>query len=96
MKSQLSWQAHQNLKSSSQQQNHNLSVWSRINDTWQMALTYFAASSEPHVWLSQDASGLPQWKAYDPITGQSATCSSETEMRTWLEERHYQYHRLSR
>lgn len=95
MKSQLSWQALQNLEARSQQ-NRPSSLWSKINDAWQTISAYLAASSEPHVWISQDAAGLTQWKAYDPMTRQAAEYSSEAEMRAWLEERHYQYHRLTR
>lgn len=95
MKSQLHWQTYQNLEPSAPS-NRSLSLWSKINDTWQIALAYFATSSEPHVWQSQDASGLPQWKAFDPITQRTAEYSTESEMRAWLEERHYQYHRLTR
>lgn len=95
MKSQLNWQEYQNLEFPSYSKRQS-SAWSKLNDIWQDALAYFAASSEPKVWQFQNGSGLSQWKAYDPITGESAVCDSEAEMRTWLEERHYQYHRFTR
>lgn len=95
MKSQLNWQAYQKLEFPSRSKRQP-SPWSKLNDVWQVVLTYFSASSEPKVWQSEDASGLSQWKAYDPVTGESAVYDSETEMRVWLEERHYQYHRFTR
>lgn len=98
MKFPLSWQDYQNIEftSSHPQKSDRRFKPTRLNDIWQRVLNYFAVSSEPRVWQSQDATGLLQWKALDPITGESVSYDSETEMRSWLEERHYQYHRYVR
>ena len=39
-----------------------------------------------------DRQGQTLWSAYDPATGRSIDQLSTEEMRSWLEERHYQNH----
>lgn len=94
MKSQLNW--HYQAEASLAHSDRRSSFRAKLRNTWQTVLAYFAASNEPHVWKSQDISGLPQWKAYDPMTGQSVEYNSETDMRIWLEERHHQYRHFTR
>jgi len=99
MKFPLSWQDYQTLEfTSSRHPRHSAPRFklAQLNDLWQNFLAFFAVSSEPRVWQSQDAAGLLQWKAFDPLSGESVSYDSEAEMRSWLEERHYQYHRYMR
>lgn len=96
MKLFLAWQTYPALRPSQPQRHKNTKRFARLNDVWQSVIAHFATSSEPHVWLTQDAQGHPHWKAYDPVTKQSADYLSEQDMRAWLEERHYFYHRSRR
>lgn len=98
MKSPLSWQDCQNIEFtvSHPQKSTPWFKRTRLNDIWQSVLNYFSVSSEPRVWQTQDITGLLQWKALDPMTGELVSYDSEAEMRSWLEERHYQYHRYVR
>lgn len=93
MKSQLSWQEYQTLEMIPQRPSQRRQ--SQLNKIWQSIVTFFAASEEPHVWKGLNQAGQSMWKAYDPITHQSADYETEEEMRAWLEERHYQYHRCA-
>lgn len=63
---------------------------------WQGLLSRLDVSDEPRVWPTQERSGEPAWNAYDPITGQSVYLVSEAELRTWLEELHYQDQRIAK
>jgi hypothetical protein len=95
MKSRLSWQEYQKLELISDGLQHNQdkpSLGAKLNNFWQSVLAYFATSSEPCVWKTQDTADRTQWKAYDPVTKKSVCCDSEEELRAWLEERHYQFH----
>lgn len=98
LKSRLNWQEYQEMELISdklQQKPNKPSLGAKLNNLWQSVLAYFATSSEPCVWNTQDSTGHTQWKAYDPVTRQSACCDSEEELRAWLEERHYPYHRFA-
>lgn len=48
-----------------------------------------AGSREPHVWQRQDASGQLWWHGYDPVSDHHICCTSEEELRIWLESRYY-------
>lgn len=67
----------------------------RLCRIWQGVLAHLNVSDEPRVWASQNQTGVPAWNAYDPITGQSVHLVSEAELRTWLEELHYQDQRIA-
>ncbi|WP_008309266.1 hypothetical protein [Leptolyngbya sp. PCC 6406] len=54
------------------------------------AIAYLDVSHQPHVWKSLDPQGWTLWNAYDPQSGQWISKLSDTEMRIWLEQRHYQ------
>jgi len=64
---------------------------SEINDIWQATVAHWKATSEPHVWRTQDQSGQEAWNAYDPASHRTVRQVSEHDLRVWLEERHYQY-----
>jgi hypothetical protein len=44
--------------------------------------------SEPRVWVRQDRQGNVYYQVYDPLSRRSATFSSESEIRYWLEQRY--------
>lgn len=45
------------------------------------------ASSEPKVTQRRDRTGNLTWRVYDPVTGQAHQFSSESEVRSWLDQR---------
>lgn len=49
---------------------------------------HLANSEEPQVWQKRDRHGEIGWRAYDPVSGRSLVCSSEKEVRIWLEQLH--------
>jgi hypothetical protein len=91
MKSYVYWEKAQELEQlfhQSSQRNFGLGV--KINDIWQSAIAHLELSAEPHIWKTQDQSGQIAWSAYAAATRQSIRQVSAQEMRTWLEEQHYQ------
>lgn len=46
------------------------------------------ADAEPRVWSTCDAEGNLWWHAHDAVTRRSLYDASESEMRTWLEQRY--------
>ncbi|MEB3882578.1 hypothetical protein [Lyngbya sp. CCY1209] len=46
------------------------------------------AGTEPKIWSSVSASGKVEWNVYDPFDGRSASGLTETQVRSWLEERY--------
>lgn len=68
----------------------------RLHQFWQSVLAHLDVSDAPRVWPSHNhQTGVPAWNAYDPVTGQSVHLVSEAELRTWLEELHYQDQRIA-
>lgn len=49
---------------------------------------FLSDSSEPRIQFKRDRLGNHFWRVYDPSTNQSATFSSEAEVRIWLEQRY--------
>lgn len=90
MKSSITWKEYQALELlPNSAQPAKPSLWARLRDLGERGLAHIAASSEPHVWTTQDESGQVHWKAYDPITNQSIDSLFEAELRVWLEKRHH-------
>jgi hypothetical protein len=48
-----------------------------------------ADPNQPRVRSYRSHAGEMVWDAYDPRSGRSFTCTSEAEMRAWLESRYY-------
>ncbi|MGC9528955.1 MAG: hypothetical protein ACP5D7_25785 [Limnospira sp.] len=46
------------------------------------------AGTEPKIWSSVSPSGEVEWNVYDPFDGRSASGLTETQVRSWLEERY--------
>lgn len=89
MKSQLSWNNYKEQELSNQTAKQNLNLGAKLSDLWQRTLAYLSTSSEPYVWRTQAADQVV-WNAYDPVSQTTIERVSADEMRSWLEERHYQ------
>ncbi|NEQ53878.1 MAG: hypothetical protein F6K11_27730 [Leptolyngbya sp. SIO3F4] len=57
---------------------------------WDSVLKLATGSSEPVIEKRQDSKGQTVYSVYDPVTQQQVDKLSETEVRTWLEQRYYQ------
>ncbi|MGF1567091.1 MAG: hypothetical protein ACFCVD_03285 [Nodosilinea sp.] len=53
----------------------------------QRLISSMTDSTNPQIRQLRD--GDLRWRAYDPISGQRASFSSENELRQWLEQRYY-------
>lgn len=70
------------------------SHWHRI---WQFLSHHLLRGNEPRVWQVRDPkwigfaarSNNVRWRVYDPQSGRSFVCSSEQEVRIWLEQLHH-------
>ena len=51
-------------------------------------IRFLSSNSEPRIEFKRDRLGNHFWRVYDPNTNQSATFSSELEVRIWLEQRY--------
>jgi hypothetical protein len=89
MKSHLNWSDYQKLELIEQKPALVKGFNAKFNQLWQRVLAYLSTSSEPYVWQTEK-NGQPVWNAYDPITHQTVERITADEMRSWLEERHYQ------
>ena len=58
----------------------NFAYWTRI---------LFQASHEPIIRHRVDLSGVHFYRIYDPVSRTHHWFTSEAEVRTWLEDRHY-------
>jgi hypothetical protein len=69
----------------------------RLSDLWQGVLSHLSISTaEPRTWTSLTADGQTLWNAYDPVSGKTIRHASDSEVRTWLEERYYPQHSATR
>jgi hypothetical protein len=59
-----------------------------LKQIWQMLYQCLSTGSELRVWQAT-THHRHCWRAYDPLTGDSACFSSEAEMRLWIEQRYY-------
>ncbi|MBE9182997.1 hypothetical protein IQ268_31160 [Oculatella sp. LEGE 06141] len=92
MKSSTSWLEYQRhrFNRSYQQPAAQPGITTSLNSVWNSLRAYLFTSSEPRIWTTVDSLGETQWHGYDPLTRQSVECTSETDMRIWLEQRHYE------
>jgi hypothetical protein len=56
---------------------------------WQRIYQFFVGGNELNVWQTIDRTGQSVWHAYDPLTGASTVCRSESEMVDWIETCYY-------
>jgi len=91
MKTLTHQQTYQNWESDAHtlRQMVNLALGETLHDLRQRIAAHLSVSSEPHVWQTQNDAGQMVWSAYDPSNGRAIHGVSESEMRIWLEERHY-------
>lgn len=61
-----------------------------VREVWQNIIRYLSTRNELQVWQKRDRSGEIHWCAYDPVTGNRASLSSEDELRSWIESQYYQ------
>jgi hypothetical protein len=64
---------------------------SSLLQTWQRLVKFLAnslvANNEIKVWQKRDRAGNSFWYAYDPMTGETASRTSDVEMLEWIEHR---------
>lgn len=53
-------------------------------------LTYFCGTTDLSVSVKRDLRGNTLFVAYDPVSQQRHTFSSEQELRVWVDQRYYQ------
>ena len=53
-------------------------------------LAYLCGSTDLSVTVKRDRSGHRVFLAYDPVTQQRHSFSSEQELRVWIDQRYYQ------
>lgn len=66
-----------------------------LKTLWQGLVKTLSGSNELRVWQASDPDGYIHWRAHDPLTGESAICDSEDEMRVWIEQRYHNHPDLS-
>lgn len=71
------------------QQTRHPSLKSRFQQFWLWLRSNLLSSDEPRVWFTRDRAGQTWWHGDDPVTGRSINYVTETEMRVWIEQRHY-------
>lgn len=62
-----------------------------LKTLWQGFAKTLIGGNELQVWQTSDIDGYIHWRAHDPLTGESAICDSEDEMRAWIEQRYHNH-----
>lgn len=69
-------------------------VWAvakrRLSLVGEALLTYLCGSTDLSVTVKRDRRGNTLFIAYDPVSQQRRTFSSEQELRVWVDQRYYQ------
>lgn len=78
-----------NTNVAAQKQIEKSVVWTAIGKLVQLLFTHAANSADPQISHKRDRQGRLIWYVYDPATHQSAQFSSESEVRSWLDQRYY-------
>lgn len=89
----LSWHTNQSLDfphSLDREEPAKVRWQNKFNDFWQVTQARLLGSSEPQVWQSVNAVGQITWNAYDASSETAIYDVSEAELRSWLENLHYQ------
>jgi hypothetical protein len=60
----------------------------QIRRLGQAILDYVIQGDEPKIYQQIHRNGEILWTIYDPCSNHHITCSSETEVRFWLEQRY--------
>lgn len=69
---------------------HKLPKFQRLSQLWESLINALAGQSEPKIVRKRDRFGNWYFRVYDPVSQQSATLSSERELRAWIDQRYYQ------
>ncbi len=67
-----------------------IKTWVSPDAIWSTIAKRAAGSSDPIIEQRRDRQGYAYYIVYDPTTQERSICSSETEVRAWLERRYYQ------
>jgi hypothetical protein len=67
----------------------NVELATGVKQFLQDFLAFLSGSEEPRIWIRRDRNGNKVYHAYDPVNNSSFSNISETELRSWLEERYY-------
>jgi hypothetical protein len=89
----LSWHTNQDLdfpRSRDRTASAQAPWWGKVNNFWHVTLTRLMGASEPQVWQSENVKGHMTWNAYDATSEKAIYDVSEAELRSWLENLHYQ------
>lgn len=62
-----------------------------LKTVWQGLSRSMTGGNDLRVWQASDEDGYMHWRAYDPVTGETAICDSEDEMRVWIEQRYHHH-----
>jgi len=90
---QLSWHTDQALDvlQTKDQEGSAQGQWqNQLNNFWHVTRARLLGTDAPQVWQSVSADGQTTWNAYDTGSQQAVYDVSEVELRTWLENLHYQ------
>ncbi|GAB4144044.1 MAG: hypothetical protein Fur0046_21360 [Cyanobacteria bacterium J069] len=60
----------------------------RLSDLWQNLVGFLAGTSEPKIQELSHKNGSIVWEIYDPYTQSKTICTSENEVRQWIEQRY--------
>lgn len=55
----------------------------------QSLFVQMAGEAEPKIWQTSRGNDVTIWNVYDPTTKESASFTTEAEVRSWLEQRYY-------
>lgn len=66
--------------------NRSLQRW--LMRIWAAGIHALLRKDNPQIRYYQNGSGDAWWRVYDPVTGRSAYCSSENDVRIWLDRRY--------
>lgn len=65
--------------------NQKLSLW--LVNIWKFLAKAFQ-TNELQIWQKTNRQGDTYWKVYHPATGRTAYCSTELEVRIWIDQRY--------
>ncbi|MGB8699721.1 MAG: hypothetical protein WCD18_09925 [Thermosynechococcaceae cyanobacterium] len=79
------------INSNSNSNQHRLSTSASIlNRIWNVFFEWVLSLDELKIYTLKNRFGETFWKVHDPRTGRRMSFGSETEVRAWLDKRHYQ------
>lgn len=67
------------------------SLW--LVNIWKFLAKALFQTNRLQIWQETNCQGDTCWKVHDTATGQTAYCSTELEVRIWIEQRYSSYSR---